>query len=98
MNTEQFTLRQLITERLIAIEKELKALRGEIEAMGERPIRGQEFENLKLQVTGLTEGLYELEQRVSRLEEHKSFAQWLFRQAVTIVAIVAVIYILEIWR
>lgn len=91
-------LRDLVNRRADELEKQLAAVRRVIEAMGEKPIRSQDFESLKLQVVGLAEGLYELEQRVGRLEEHKSFAQWLFRQAVTIGVITALIYILEIWK
>lgn len=98
MNNETLTLRQLITERMTALEKELKTLRGVIETMGDRQVRGQELESLKLQVTGLTEGLYELEQRVGDLEQHKSLANWVFRQAVTIGVLIALIYILGVWK
>lgn len=98
MNSENLTLRQLITERMTALEKELKALREAITVMGERPVRHYEFENIKLQVASLAEGLNELEQRVSELEQHKSLANWLFRQAVTIGVIVALVYILGVWK
>lgn len=91
-------MRQLIIEKMASLEKELKAIRGMVEAMGERPVRNSEFESLKLQVFSLVEGLNELEQRVSELEQHKSFAQWVFRQAVTVGVIVAAIYLLEVFR
>lgn len=98
MNSETLTLRQLITERMSALEKELKSLREAITAMGERPIRHYEFENLKLQVSSLAEGLTELEQRVIELEQHKSLASWIVRQLVTIAIILVIIYILGVWR
>lgn len=98
MNNETSTLRQLITERMTALEKELKTLRGVIEAMGDRPIRNSEFESLRLQVFSLVEGLNELEQRVGDLEQHKSLANWVFRQAVTIGVLIALIYVLGVWK
>lgn len=92
------SLRGLINRRAEEIEKQIASIRGMIEHMGEKPIRSAEFENLKLQVTGLAEGLYELERRVDELEQHKSLANWIFRQAITIGVMVAVIYILGVWR
>lgn len=90
-------LRDLINRRAEELERQLTSVRRAIEAMGERPIRSQDFESLKLQVIGLAEGLYELEQRVEQLEQHKSLASWVFRQLVTIVVLAAVIYLLEVW-
>lgn len=83
---------------MTALEKELKTLRGVIEAMGDRPIRNSEFESLRLQVFSLVEGLNELEQRVGDLEQHKSLANWVFRQAVTIGVLIALIYVLGVWK
>lgn len=91
------SLRDLINRRAEAIEKQLLALQKTIEQMSEKPIRYAEFESLKLQISSLNEGLMELEQRVMELEQHKSFAQWVFRQLITVVVIVAVIYLLEVW-
>jgi len=98
VNNETLTLRQLITERMIALEKELRGLKEAITVMGERPVRHYEFENLKLQVASLAEGLTELEQRVGELEQHKSLASWLFRQIVTVLVIVTLIYMLGVWK
>lgn len=92
------SLRDLITRRAEAIEKQLAAIRAIIENMSEKPIRNYEFENLKLQVSSLAEGLNELEQRVLGLEQHKSLASWVFRQAITIAVIVVVIYLLGVLR
>lgn len=94
MNTEALTLRQLITERLTAIEGELRVLRAAIETMDDRQMRHGEFESLKLQVTGLIEAVNELEYRVIQLEQHKSLANWFFRQLLTIATIVVIIYLL----
>lgn len=91
------SLRDLINRRAEALERQLAAVRKMIEAMGEKPIRSQDFESLKLQVVGLAEGLYELEQRVEQLEQHKSLASWVFRQLITVAVLVAVIYLLEVW-
>lgn len=91
------SLRDLINRRAEAIEKQLAAIQRLVEHMGEKPIRSQDFESLKLQVVGLTEGLYELEQRVEQLEQHKSLASWVFRQLLTVAVLAAVIYLLEVW-
>lgn len=91
-------LRDLVNRRADELEKQLAAVRRVIEAMGEKPIRSQDFESLKLQVVGLAEGLYELEQRVEQLEQHKSLASWLFRQVVTIAVLIALIYVLGVWK
>lgn len=91
------SLRDLINRRAEALERQLAAVRKMIEAMGEKPIRSQDFESLKLQVVGLAEGLYELEQRVEQLEQHKSLASWVFRQIITVAVLVAIIYLLEVW-
>lgn len=98
MNTEPLTLRQLIIERMSALEKQLAELQLAIETMSERQMRHSEFENLKLQVVSIVEALNELEHRVTELENHKSLASWLFRQTITIGVIVVVLYILEVWR
>ena len=98
MNTETLSLRELIKQRTEALEKELRALRGLIEAMGDRPIRNSEFESIKLQVHSLAEGMKELEQRVMELEKHKGLASWIARQLVTIAVIVVIVYILGVWR
>jgi len=98
MKTEPLTLRQLITERLAAIDGELRVLRAAIEAMDDRHMRYSELENLKLQVTGLVEAVNELEHRVIQLEQHKGLASWIFRQAVTILAIAAAVYLLGVLR
>jgi len=83
---------------MTALEKELKALREAIQGMGERPVRHYEFENLKLQVASLAEGLAELEQRIIELEQHKSLSSWVFRQAITIGVIAVIIYIFEVLK
>ncbi|MCK6627832.1 MAG: hypothetical protein L6R45_21980 [Anaerolineae bacterium] len=98
MNDESLTLRQLITERLTAIEGELRVLRAAIETIDDRQMRHSEFENLKLQVAGLVEAVNELEHRVIQLEQHKSLASWVFRQSLTIAAIVTIIYLLGVLR
>lgn len=50
-------------------------------------------DNLKTQVAVLAEGLHELEQRVTRLEEHKAWVTLLFFQVATVAAILLIIYL-----
>lgn len=92
------SLRDLINRKAKELERQLAAVQRAIEAMSEKPIRSQDFESLKLQVIGLAEGLYELEQRVEQLEQHKSLASWLFRQIVTFAVLLALIYALGVWE
>lgn len=98
MGEQPGTLRELINQRLDALHVDLKAIRALLEVMPEIPVKPYEFENLKLQVASLAEGLNELEDRVIQLEQHKSAASWLFRQAITVVVIVLIIYLLGVLR
>lgn len=91
-------LRDFLIWRFDTLERELHVIRGILEKMAEKPISPREFDGLRLQVAGLAEGLAELENRVEALEQHKSMASWLARQAATIAVIVGIIYLLGVMR
>lgn len=90
------SLRDLINRRLDALQHELKAIR--VSLMRDKVHVPPEFDNLKLQVASLAEGLRELEERIIQLEQHKSIASWIFRQAITVAVIVVIIYLLGVIR
>lgn len=92
----QGSLRDLMNRRLDALQNELKAIK--VLLMRERSGLPPEFDSLKLQVASLAEGLRELGERVEELEQHKSIASWVFRQAITVAVIVVVIYLLGVIR
>jgi hypothetical protein len=91
-------LRDFLIWRFDTLEKEFRSIRVILEEMAEKPVSGREFENIKLQVAGLAEGLKELEDRTAALEKHKSLASWLFGQLVSFGVIVVIIYLLEVIR
>lgn len=88
---EGLRLRDLINQRLDALEAELKAIRLSLEKMAHRTISASEFDNLKFQVASLAEGLNELEARIGQLEQHNSIVRWIVRQVVTIVIILFIV-------
>jgi len=87
MNTEPLKLRDLITTRLDDLEQQLE---------GQRFL--QEFQQMKMQVGQLSEGMQELERRVIHLEQHKGLASWVFRQVVTIAVIVVIVWLIGVMR
>lgn len=89
-------LRDLINRRLDVLQNELKTIK--VLLMRQRSGLPPEFDSLKLQVASLAEGLREVEERVGQLEQHKSIASWVFRQAITVAVIVVIIYLLEVIR
>ena len=91
-------LRDFLLWRFETLEKELQVIKGLLEKMAEKPVNPREFDSLRLQVIGLAEGLSELENRVNALEQHKSMASWLARQAAVIAVIIAIIYFMGLVR
>lgn len=91
-------LRDLVTLRLKAVEQELQSLREAIERMMNKPANVQELDLIKFQLASLSEAIHDLELRVESLERHSSIATWFFRQAVTALVVVAIIYLLGVVR
>lgn len=89
-------LRDLINQRLDALEKELRRIRTLLERMPEKPVKHYELDSLKMQVAALAEGLQELEGRVIQLEQHKSLASQLFRHGVSIALALLIAYLIGV--
>jgi len=87
METEPLKLRDLITTRLEELEQHLE---------GQRFL--QEFNQIRLQVSQLSEATQELERRMVELEKHKSLASWVFRQAITITVIVTIVWFIGVLK
>jgi len=85
-----FELLDLIRAEFEVLERELEALREWIMKLPDR----YDIDSLKTQVAVLAEGMHEIEQRVTKLEEHKSWATLVFFQLATVAAIVLIIYLL----
>lgn len=87
MEQEPLKLRDLINTRLNTLEQHLE---------GQRFM--QEFQQIKMQVGQLSEATQELERRVIALEQHKGMASWVFRQGVTVVVIVVIVWLIGVFR
>lgn len=64
------TLRDIITNGILAILEELEVIRYQMEQHENRA-------DLTYQVASLAEGLRDLEERVTSLENHKNIVSWL---------------------
>jgi len=86
--------RRFIWQRLDHIELVLVDLRRGVELMAQQTVvRQSEFEQLKYQVAAFSEGMNELESRVTKLEKHNSTISWVSRQVGTVLLVVLAAYL-----
>lgn len=98
MQNQDKTLRQILLENFVQIDKSLSTIKRAIEIMAKQTIVSDyEMTQLKYQVGALSESLDQLEQRVVVLEKHASSATLVIRHGATLLIGVVIVLLLNYW-
>lgn len=98
MNVQDKTLRQILLENFVQIDRSLGALKRAIEIMAKQTVVSDyEMTQLKYQIGSISESLNELEQRVVILENHASVATLVIRHGATLLIGVVIVLLLNYW-
>lgn len=83
MTEEQISLKSYIELQIKSIERELSRLSAD-------HIDKHRYDQLRLQVGGMAEGMQELEKRLEILEDHDRVGMWAFRVLVGVCTALAI--------